>query len=159
MRANLKRSGRLAGEERVVFESAKGADARAVVARAAAVETRSWKGAEESGLAADDLRAFYESLCARLAARGRLRAIFAVRDGEDVGYILGGVRDGTYRGFQFSYDARLRRASIGSLLQLEQIAELSAEGVRSYDLGMDMPYKSHWADGTLETVSLFVMRT
>jgi nitroreductase len=155
-RANLRRAAKLARAAGVAFESAP--NSSVAVARAAAVERRSWKGAQDTGLASPDFRAFYDSMGARLAARGRLRAIFARRDGEDVGYILGGVRDRAYRGFQFSYDARLRALSLGSLLQLEQVAELAAEGVESYDLGVDLPYKRRWGELSFETATLAIYR-
>ena len=51
-----------------------------------------------------------------------------------------------------------RHAAIGGLLQVEQIKDLVAEGVTTYDMGMDMPYKHRWADGTLDTVTLAVLR-
>jgi len=158
LRSNLRRAARRARSESVTFEPGDAHDGAATVRRAVEVERRSWKGPACTGLLVPDMRVFYDGLCERLAAGGRLRALFARRGGEDVGYILGGVRDGLYRGFQFSFDERLQHVSLGSLLQLEQIAALAAEGVETYDMGIDLPYKRWWADGPVDTVTLAVIR-
>jgi CelD/BcsL family acetyltransferase involved in cellulose biosynthesis len=102
------------------------------------------------------MQVFYRALVARLGARTRM--IFARKNGEDVGFILGGVRDGTFRGFQFSYDERLKDVSLGGLLQLEQIRDLAAEGITTYDMGMDLEYKRRWADQPMDTVTIAVVR-
>jgi hypothetical protein len=150
LRSNLRRAARRARSEGITFEPG------GTLERAVAVERRSWKGAALTGLLVPEMRAFYAELTARL--EDRVRMIFARKEGEDVGYILGGVRDGCYRGFQFSYDERLGHVSLGGLLQLEQIAALAAEGVLSYDMGIDLPYKRRWADGPVDTVTLAVVR-
>jgi CelD/BcsL family acetyltransferase involved in cellulose biosynthesis len=150
LRENLRRAARRAKEAGVTFERGGTLD------RAIAAERRSWKGAEGTGLVVRPMQAFYRGLVARLESRTRL--IFARRGGEDVGYILGGVRDGCYRGFQFSYDERLRGLSLGGLLQLEQIGDLAAEGVTTYDMGIDLPYKRRWADGPFDTATIAVVR-
>ncbi len=150
LRSNLRRAARRARDEGIAFE------AKGTLERAVAVERRSWKGAVATGLLVPEMRAFYGGLVARLGPNARM--VFARKGGEDVGYILGGVRDGCYRGFQFSYDARFAHVSLGALLQAEQIAALAAEGVVSYDMGMDLPYKHRWADGPQDTVTIAVVR-
>lgn len=150
LRSNVKRAAKRARTEGITFETG------GTLERAVAVERRSWKGAAFTGLLVPEMRAFYGELTARLGER--VRMTFARRGGEDVGYILGGVRDGGYRGFQFSYDARFEHVSLGGLLQVEQIAALAAEGVQTYDLGIDLPYKRWWADGPFDTVSIAVVR-
>jgi CelD/BcsL family acetyltransferase involved in cellulose biosynthesis len=150
LRSNLRRAAKRARAEGIAFERG------GTLARALAVERRSWKGEARTGLLEPRMRTFYEALVARLGDRARM--IFATRDGEDLGFILGGVRDGCYRGFQFSYDERMRHVSLGGLLQTEQIAALAAEGVLTYDMGMDIPYKRRWADGPMDTVSIAVVR-
>lgn len=150
LRSNLKRAARRAREEGIAFETA------GTLERAVAVERRSWKGAARTGLLVPEMRAFYGELLARLGPNARM--VLARKGGEDVGYILGGVRDGCYRGFQFSYDARLAHVSLGGLLQMEQIAALAAEGVLVYDMGIDLPYKHRWADGPVDTVTIAVVR-
>ena len=121
------------------------------------VEARSWKAVEGTGLNAGALADFYRQVCARLAGREQLRALLARREDRDVGYVLGGVRAGTYRGLQLSYDRAVADLGVGHLLQLAQLERLPAEGVMVYDLGMDMPYKRRWADHVDETFSIVVV--
>lgn len=150
LRSNARRAAKRARAEGISFERG------GTLARAAAVERRSWKGRAGTGILVPEMRAFYGALLARLGDRARM--LFARKDGEDVGYIMGGVRDGTYRGFQFSYDERFAHVSLGGLLQVEQIAALAEEGVGTYDMGIDLPYKRRWADGPVDTVTLAVVR-
>jgi len=157
LRENLRRAGRRARALAVTFEEGAGT-VETLLERILDVERRSWKGPAATGLLMPDMYAFYEVLAHRLARRGRLRTLFARRGGQDVGYILGGVRDGIYRGFQFSFDRRYGALSLGSLLQLAQIEELCAAGLETYDLGIDMPYKRHWADAPVDTITLVILK-
>jgi hypothetical protein len=77
------------------------------------------------------MRDFYARMLPRLAARGALRCVFARRDGEDVGYLCGGLAGDLFRGLQFSFDDRLRALGLGNALQLEAIEALTQEGVAS----------------------------
>ena len=61
------------------------------------------------------------------------------------------------RGFQFSFDRRLRELSLGSLMQRAQIAALCDEGIETYDLGMDVRYKRRWADRARDTLTLAIL--
>ncbi len=45
---------------------------------------------------------------------------------------------------------------LGNLVQYNMIQWLCDEGVKKYDLGMDMPYKRRWAENRLEFINLFV---
>jgi len=155
LRSNLRRTARRARDERVTFEPAAG-DPGAIYQRVLEVEARSWKGPVGTGLLLDEMARFYRPLAVRLGAR--LRAMFARQEGADIGYILGGVRGDTYRGFQFSFDRRYGHLSLGGLLQLAQIEQLCAEGIATYDLGIDMDYKHRWADGPRDTLTLVVVR-
>lgn len=134
----------------------------AVIDRVLAIESRSWKGAAATGLASEDLAAFYRHVAWRLARVDALRALIAVADGGgqavDIGFILGGVRGRTYRGLQLSYVAEWVDLGVGHLLQLHQIRAAAAEGVAVYDLGMDMEYKRRWADDDHATFSLLAIR-
>ncbi len=150
LRSNLKRAAKRARALGITFEPG------GTLERAVAVERRSWKGAALTGLLVPEMQLFYGELLARLGTG--VRALFARKDGEDMGFILGGVRDGQYRGFQFSYDERLAHVSLGGLLQVEQIAALAAEGALSYDMGIDLPYKHRWADEPVDTVTIAVVR-
>ena len=124
--------------------------------RILAVEHRSWKGPERTGLMNAEMRLFYAALLRRLQARGRLRLRFARLDGEDIGYIAGGVIGDQYRGLQFSFDDRYRDLAPGNLMQAVEIDALIADGFRVYDLGIDIPYKARWADERVETSTLIV---
>jgi hypothetical protein len=150
-RENLRRARRRAADAGVVVEAGAPDFTRIV-----SVERRSWKGPAGTGLISPDLRVFYERMVERLG--DRTRCLFARRDGVDVGYILGGVRHDLYRGLQFSFDESCADLSLGHVLQIEQIEALCEEGIASYDLGIDMEYKRHWADESISTVTLAVLR-
>ncbi|MHC4817344.1 MAG: GNAT family N-acetyltransferase [Planctomycetota bacterium] len=156
LRSNLRRTARRAREEGVTFEPASG-DPGAIYRRVLDVEARSWKGPVGTGLLLDEMTCFYGPLAERLG--DRLRTVFARHDGADVGYILGGVRRDTYRGFQFSFDRRFGHLSLGGLMQVAQIEHLCAEGIATYDLGIDLDYKHRWADEPRDTLTLVVIRS
>ncbi len=126
--------------------------------RIMAVETGSWKSLSGAGISAGPMRDFYAAMLPRLVARGRARVMFARHQGQDIGYIMGAVFDGTYRGLQFSYRDEYARYSIGSLCQLRQIEELCAEGVSAYDLGTEMEYKTRWAEEQFSTELQILVR-
>lgn len=121
-----------------------------------ALERTSWKAAEGHGFAEGPMRAFYAEMVPRLARAGTLRLLVAHVDDAPRGFILGGLRGHGYRGLQFSFSRGFEALSLGNLLQLAQIERLAAEGVATYDLGTDMPYKRAWAEGLVETVPLVV---
>lgn len=161
LRKALRRSERLAKEERIEFEVAHcttAAQADQAYARVLDVESRSWKGRKGIGIDQGGMCEFYRLMGRRLAVRGTHRLIFATRDGRDIGYVLGGVLDKSYRGLQFSYDEKFRSMGLGGLLQLAQITELCDQGFEEYDLGTDLDYKRRWADGTMDTVLLIVSK-
>ncbi len=144
------------GFEEVVARDAAAADA--AMARVVDVERRSWKGQAGVGVDQGPMGDFYAHMARRLAASGRLRLVMARQGDRDVGFILGGVLGDTYRGLQFSHDARLRHLSLGNVLQRQQVERLVAEGIRRYDLGTTMEYKERWADGPVVTRLLVVLR-
>lgn len=125
-------------------------EANAIYARMQAVEQRSWKGLGRCGMAEPGSREFYAAMLGRLARAGTGRVVFARREHEDVGFVFGGLAGSCYRGQQFSYVEDLARASIGNLLQQEQLRWLGEEGVPRYDMGPRMDYKRHWTE--IETV-------
>lgn len=130
-----------------------------VYERIVAIEQRSWKGAQGDGITAPEMQAFYRSMTQRLRADDSLRCVIATRDGSDIGYILGGSRQGRYRGLQLSYTQDAAALSLGHLLQLHEIRRMSADGVTIYDMGMDMEYKARMADTTMTSAMLVVRRT
>lgn len=128
-----------------------------VIDRIVAVESRTWKGREGSGLTDPSFADFYRQVGARLAdGGGTLLSLLARHHDRDVGYIVGGVRGTTYRGFQLGYTTEVADLGVGHLLQLHQIRRLVAVGVDLYDLGMDMAYKHRWADTMATTFTLIV---
>jgi hypothetical protein len=160
LRKSLRKGLRRAAGAGLAFETMRaGSDgATAVYERVLAVEARSWKTREGVGISGGPMQAFYARMLPRLCALGQQRAMFAVRDGRDIGYILGAVLDGEYRGLQFSYDDDAAEFGIGGLLQYHQVAALCDEGVQRYDLGTEMDYKRRWAEATLETEMLVLVR-
>ena len=148
-----------AGVEFVSAEPQGGPEAAAqLYDRIMAVEVGSWKSLTGAGISTGSMRAFYAAMLPRLLARGRARVMFARLGGQDIGYIMGAVFDGTYRGLQFSYRDEHSRYSIGSLCQVHQIEALCREGVEAYDLGTEMEYKSRWAERTFPTELQILVR-
>ncbi|MCA8963984.1 MAG: GNAT family N-acetyltransferase [Planctomycetes bacterium] len=153
-RRNLRQSERRARARGVCFERVVPRDAAAAAAtyeRMLDVERASWKGIGECGMAESPSREFYAALLVRMARSGIGRVVFARRDDRDVGFVFGGLAGTTYRGQQFSFVEDERAASIGNLLQLEQLRWLCEEGATRYDMGPRMDYKLHWTE--VETVA------
>lgn len=164
-RRNLRQAERRATQEGIEVELADPStphDVDRCLERLHAVERRSWKGAEGSGIESPEMGALYASIAHDLAAVGALRVAFARRDGDDIGFVLGGVLgagdDRTYRGLQLSFAEEARSFGVGRLLQWHEIRRLVEERVHTYDLGMEMAYKYDWADGTVTTRSLLAVR-
>jgi hypothetical protein len=160
LRTSLRKSLRDAKDAGMTFESVRApeSEANALYDRIQAVEAKSWKSREGVGIHAGPMRAFYGTMLPRLCELGQQRTIFARLADRDVGYILGAVMAGEYRGLQFSYDADLADFGIGGLLQYHQILELCAEGIARYDLGTEMDYKRRWAEDIMETEMLVLVR-
>lgn len=127
--------------------------------RCLAIETQSWKGLSDDGITSPEMRHFYDVMTSRLQQTGRFRATIARLDDRDIGFIFGGIRNGRYRGLQLSFVESARHLSISHLLQHHTIKALVAEGVHTYDLGMDMDYKRRWADRAEPSMSLIVSRS
>ena len=160
-RKSLRKAERGAVTAGLTFETVRAStavEANALYDRIQTVELRSWKSRDSVGIAQGPMRAFYAAMLPRLAELGQQRTIFARLGDRDVGYILGAVMAGEYRGLQFSYDDELANLNIGSLLQLRQIAELCQAGVGRYDLGTEMDYKRRWAEDIMETEMLVLVR-
>lgn len=151
-RQQLRRRERAAAAAGITFDDVQSPDG--LMERLLAVEARAWK--QDEGMASSAMATMYEAMIDRLGRRRRLRAFFARLDGRDVGFILGGVRAGIYRGLQLSYAADTADLEIGHLLQAHQLQRLP--GVRTYDLGMDMAYKRRWADRVIPTTVLVARR-
>jgi CelD/BcsL family acetyltransferase involved in cellulose biosynthesis len=161
LRKGLRRAERRAALRGVVIEAVDPttpAAAHALFDRVLAIEAASWKAGDGVGLSDHAFAEFYRRMAARLATRGRLRAMVARLGDRDVAYVLGAVFGGEYRGLQFSYADDLGDLSLGSLCQLRQIHALCAEGITAYDLGTDMDYKRRWAETQIDTELIVVVR-
>ena len=161
LRKSLRKSLRAAARAGITFETVREVPATAAAelyARIQQVEAASWKARDGVGISSGPMRAFYEHMLPRLCARGQHRLLFARAADRDIGYILGAVFEGEYRGLQFSYDDERAALGIGGLLQYHQILELCGEGVTRYDLGTEMDYKRRWAEEVMETEMLVLVR-
>jgi hypothetical protein len=160
LRKSIRKSLRAASDAGVTFESVRVAapEAVALYDRIQAVEQHSWKSHENVGISQGPMRAFYGAMLPRLCQLGQQRTMFARIGDRDVGYILGAVFDGEYRGLQFSYDDEHARFGLGGLLQYHQIVALCDEGIARYDLGTEMDYKRRWAEEIMETEMLVLVR-
>lgn len=157
-RANLRRSDRQAVTQGVEYDWITDfSDPHHLFDRMMAVERNSWKfQSGRSIFLIGRYRAFYEALLHRLAANGRLRLLFAQWDGQDVGYVYGGILNKVYRGFQLSYDESFSSLSLGHLVQWHMIQNLANESVELYDLGMVMDYKKRWSDRMLRLLNVVI---
>lgn len=168
-RRNLRLAERRAGERSLdIIDAAPDADDPGsgndpgggnVFDRLLAIEHKSWKGAEGSGMTSGEMSAMYRFMVDRLRHRRRLQVFVARLDDHDVGYILGGIRNRRYRGLQISYRSGYDDLSIGNLLQLHQIRHLCHHDLaHTYDLGMDFGYKQRWADRAETSITVLVQR-
>ena len=157
-RRSLRRSEAKARDAGIAFEDGSSLPAEIAFRRIIEIEKRGWKGRDEVGIVSGDMHNFYELMLPRLAARGAQQVRFATKDGNDIAYIMGGLRGGTYRGLQFSYDYDFAEYALGNLLQIEQMRHCAQIGINHYDLGMSMDYKRRWSDLEHETLALFVIR-
>jgi hypothetical protein len=154
-RQQWRRRERDAEAERITVEILR--EPEGLMDRFLAIESTSWKGAEGDGITSPEMATTYRTMIDRLSERGRLRAAIARRDGADVGFILGGVRAGIYRGLQLSYSESVEHLGVGHLLQAHELLRLDSE-VHTYDLGMDMDYKRRWSDQIRSTVVVVLQR-
>jgi len=161
-RANLKRDLRACDRAGIAWrrydQALSAQTGRALFEGAMAIEARSWKGLSGQGVDAGQMRDFYRNIMDRLGPVGGARLLIAERDGQDVGYVFGGVRGDYYRGFQFSYDDRHRALGLGNALQFRMIEMMCAEGVRWFDLGVASSYKTRWAEIEKRTAAFLASR-
>ena len=126
------------------------------------VELASWKGIEDCGMTEPVSKAFYDALLKRLVVSEDARIIFAMHEGNDIGFIFGSMAAKIYRGQQFSFDEGWSHASIGNVLQAEQIKWLCEEGAVRYDMGPrfgpGMEYKKHWVERLYHIQTWFLVK-
>ncbi len=162
-RRNIRQAERRSHERGVSFTIDDGRSPVLTISRLHAVEHRSWKGLEGSGIESPEMASLYERLVEDLSAKGSLRCVFAQLPNEhddpvDIGFILGGVLGSTYRGLQISFAEEFRDIGIGNLLQWHEIQRMCAEHLHTYDLGMDIEYKRKWAEELFETRTVLAVR-
>ena len=151
-RANLRKAASRARRQGILFERLRPGpeDYERVYERMLAIEAGSWKGIGKCGMLEQPSCDLYRTMLGMLAARGSGLVIFATLDGEDAGFIFGGLHGPFYRGQQFSYAEKFSRYSIGNLLQLAKIAWLAELGCKRYDMGPAtgprMEYKGRWTE-------------
>lgn len=159
-RRSLQRSQARARTEGIVFEHHQPHDveqALGLFARVQAVESTSWKGRDEVGIATGAFGAFYRNMVPRLTRRQALHVLFARHDGKDVAFLLGGLFGDTFRGLQASFNEAYRTAGLGNLCQIEMLRRLPAD-VQFYDLGSaGLDYKARWAERTVTSEVLVVL--
>ena len=184
-RCKMKKARRRAQEQGIAYERhipSSPDEANALYARMLDVESRSWKGAANSGISETPSREFYHAMMHRLAVgpqAGCARVMFATHEGRDIGFIFGSLsggnltarpvlfspwgmpvssahradpRNSVYRGQQFSYDQEWREFSVGDLLQFQQMEWLCEEGVARYDMGMSDDPRMAYKSHWAETV-------
>ena len=156
LRRNVRRAQRQARQRGLRIDDV--SDDPDLLARVLRIEHRSWKGRAGDGLASPTMARFYELQLDRLRRHRRIRAMVARLDDVEVGFIIGGRHRDLYRGLQLSFAEEVRSLSVGHLLQSAELARLAGEGVRTYDLGMDLEYKRSWADRAVRTVTLVITR-
>ncbi|MFT7580169.1 MAG: hypothetical protein ACI9MR_001836 [Myxococcota bacterium] len=159
-RANIRRTRRRVAERGVTFHplATEGLGADAIYARILAIEARSWKGLSESGITTGGMRTFYEEALRILVPDRRFRGLVAVLDGEDIGFVFGGILGTTFRGLQCSFDNRFRDLSLGNVLHAMMIESLCEEPITHYDLGSEIAYKARWGEPGLNTVTLVAVQ-
>lgn len=160
-RAELRRAERKAGGDGVAFDVVNRCDdPHRLYQRILGIERQSWKWQEgESIFQAENMPAFYTELIERAVAGQRLRAVFARRDGRDIGYAFGACFGGSFRGLQMGYHRDCATLAPGNLCQWELIKCLETENLTTYDLGMEIGYKARWAERKLKLVTLLMLRT
>ncbi len=162
-RRNIRQAERRAADRGISFVVDDGQGPAMTISRLHAVEHRSWKGLEGSGIESPEMAALYEHLVRDLGATRALRCVFAQATDDhgktrDVGFILGGVLGDTYRGLQISFVEEYRDLGIGNLLQWHEVQRMCTEQLRTYDLGMDIEYKRRWAEQLFETRTVLAVR-
>jgi hypothetical protein len=128
-----------------------------VMQRMLDIEHRSWKGKTNSGILGDGMQTLYRHLLRKLPPESIRFSVASIGE-QPIGFVLGAVRNGTYRGLQISFDDEYRELSIGSLLQIHEVMRLCNERVLRYDLGMDMEYKQRWAEDRFITRPILILR-
>jgi CelD/BcsL family acetyltransferase involved in cellulose biosynthesis len=122
------------------------------------IETRSWKHAAQTSIAARPWEAaFYDELLSRFGPGGAVIAATLDVDGTPVAHSLDLQHGSVVFGLKTSFDPSFAEQRPGVMLLAGLIARYLERGVREYDLlGEAEPYKMHWTDCTRDQVTLRV---
>lgn len=157
-RARLRRAERDVTAAGIRFQAFKHFDTYAEVLRLyqrlIRIEQASWKGLAGTGISEPSMQEFYRHMLRRLWPTQSVRCILALEGDREVGFVFGALLEGVYRGLQVSFDERYRHLSLGNVLQLQMIQQLSEEGCTLYDLGVEVAYKERWGEDVFETITL-----
>ncbi|MEM7698369.1 MAG: GNAT family N-acetyltransferase [Verrucomicrobiota bacterium] len=133
--------------EGIEIEDARDEEPEHLIERILAIQRQTYKWKQGDDIfQQEQFSRFYIHLITSLSRSGKLRALFAVRDGKDLAHITGGVFENTYRGLQMSYIEEAKPLSLGNRLQVESMGQCWSEKITHYDLGMHSTYKDRWAD-------------
>jgi CelD/BcsL family acetyltransferase involved in cellulose biosynthesis len=120
------------------------------------LEAAGWKGQQGTAIASrPPVERFYRSVADWAAKRGSLR-LFSLRlDGRAVAVLYGLEEQGTCYAMKAGYDPAARRFSPGKLLLHSVIEHAFSAGLARVELlGVDDPYKRHWANAHRESLEL-----
>lgn len=164
-RAKLKKAVKKAKAYNLEFERHRPGsreEADRIFQRMLRIERQSWKGIEHCGMAEYPSCEFYNELIGRQSTRRDALVIIARLEGEDAGFIYGGLAGPYYRGQQFSYANDLGHLSLGNIMQWEKVKWLCEIGIKRYDMGpltgARMGYKSHWTEIRKESNTWIMQR-
>lgn len=158
-RKSLKRRrAQLEGMGRLEFEATRGPDNEAALARYRAVEDKSWKRAQNLGVARSERHwQFHRRLAGCAGPAQWMRFGFLKLDGQDIAATLGLLWRGRFYSLHVAHDAAQVDTSPGVVLTALELEPLFAQGdCHHYDfLGGFLSNKRGWSTGSQHTTALF----
>ena len=113
---------------------------------AVGIESRGWKGREQTSLANDQRQNAFFRRYLQLASEAGMVRIFFLHIGEEVAaFQIGVVSDNAFWGFRTSYDESYRDYAPGILLFLEVVRYVANAGLSTHEfLGRPEPWTKEW---------------
>lgn len=113
-----------------------------------AVENRNWKGAGGTSILQKQAdHNFFNELAQAASREGYLALHFLRVGGVGAAFAYSLIYKKKYLFLKIGYDAAYKESSPGHLLTEDLVKEAIAQGLEEFDfLGVDMPWKSEWAD-------------
>jgi hypothetical protein len=124
--------------------------------RLLAIEEKSWKADENTGLIGEPMRTFTREVLIDGAKRDELYVVIARDAGADVGFVYGAKFRDSYRGLQMTYAKTHQDFSLGNVLQFRMIEWMVEVDCETFDLGSALPYKARWSDERRHTEAYLV---